>query len=303
MSLKRKLLLIFNPKSGVQRFTPYLFEIIDKLTAAGFLVTAYPTQAAGEVRQMIAQYAEGFDYLVCSGGDGTISEAIDALMRLKKRPAFGIIPSGTVNDFAVSLDIPKDVLTAADVITGAVPRPVDVGRFGDKHFSYVAAFGMFTDVSYSTPQNTKNMIGKLAYFVEGIKRIGAVSPTYCEVMLDDEMVRGEFSLGVVGNAHSIAGFKIPEEIGVHMDDGLFEVLLVRELHTIKDRQELISYLLNQDTKTNSAILRKVRKASFHFATPTAWTLDGDFGGQVEKIYIENQHHAIEVLMPFIGGNT
>jgi len=297
MTIKQKLLLIFNPKSGVQKFPQYLFEVVDKFTAAGFLVTAYPTQAAGEVRAVISRCAGEYDLLVCSGGDGTISEAVDAMMGLTRRPAFGIIPAGTVNDFATSLNIPKDILAAADVVTSAKTRPLDVGRFGERHFSYVAAFGMFTDISYSTPQNTKNMLGKLAYFVEGIKRFGSSKPTYCEVLLDGEAVRGEFALGIVANAHSIAGIKVPSKIDVSMDDGLLEVALVHAPYTLKDRQEIIAYLLNQEIDTDLLTFRRAKKITFTSETPIAWTLDGDFGGEYKQISIENRHHAIEVLTP------
>ncbi|MCL2216815.1 MAG: YegS/Rv2252/BmrU family lipid kinase [Defluviitaleaceae bacterium] len=295
--MKKKLLLIFNPKSGVQKFSQYFFEVVDKFTAAGFLVTTYPTQSPGEAGEMIAHHAGEYDYLVCSGGDGTISQAITALLALEKRPAFGIIPSGTVNDFAVSLGIPRDVLLAADIITTATPRPLDIGRFGSKHFSYVAAFGIFTDVSYSTPQNTKNLLGKLAYFLEGIKRFGSAKPAHCEVLLDDEPVSGEFVLGIIANTHSIAGIKLHTEMGVRMDDGLFEVILVKEPHTLKDRQEIISSLLAQEIKTSLLTIRKAKKITVTASTAIAWTLDGDFGGEYAQITIENLHHAMELLMP------
>jgi len=293
---KKSMLLVFNPKSGVQNFSNRLFEVVDKFTSAGFLVTTYPTQAPGEINKIIANYASEYDYLVCSGGDGTIGEAIDTLLSLEKRPVFGLIPSGTINDFATSLGIPKDILTAADIITKSAPNALDIGRFGDKHFSYVAAFGIFTDVPYTTPQNTKNLLGKLAYFLEGIKRFRSIESFRCEFVLDDEVIGGDFVLGIVGNAHSIASIRLPLEMGVKMDDGFFEVVLIQMPETLKDHQEIISSLFTQEIKTNLLTIRKAKKISFTSSTPVAWTLDGDFGGKYTEISIENMHHALEVIM-------
>jgi len=294
---EKSMLLVFNPKSGVQNFPSRLFEVVDKFTAAGFLVTAYPTQAPGEIGDIITAYANEYDYLVCSGGDGTIGQAIAALLSLEKRPAFGVIPAGTVNDFAASLGISKDILTAADIITNASPNALDIGRFGDKYFSYVAAFGIFTDVSYTTPQNTKNLLGRLAYLLEGIKRFWSMKTSRCEFVLDGEVISGDFVLGIVGNAHSIASIKLPAEIGVQMDDGWLEVILIQIPKTLKDHQDIISSLFTQEIKTDLLTIRKAKRISFASAEPVAWTLDGDFGGEHTEISIENMHRALEVIMP------
>jgi len=174
---------------------------------------------------------------------------------------------------------------------------LDIGRFGDEHFSYVAAFGIFTDVSYATPQNKKNLLGKLAYFLEGIKRFGSIKSFNCEFVLDSEVINGDFVLGIVGNAHSIASIKLPAEIGVKMDDGLFEVILIQTPNTLKDHQEIIYSLFTQDIKTDLLTIRKAKKITFTSSTPVAWTLDGDFGGEHTEISIENIHHALEIIMP------
>ena len=291
------MLLIYNPKSGVQKFANQLFMVVDKFTSAGFLVTTYPTQASGDVSKIIAEYGNKYEYLVCSGGDGTIGEAVDTLLSLETRPVFGLIPSGTVNDFATSLNIPKDIPAAADIIINETPKALDIGRFEGKHFSYVAALGAFTDVSYSTPQNSKNMLGKLAYFLEGIKRLGSIESIRCEFVLDDEVIKGDFILGIIGNAYTIAGYKLPDELRVQMDDGLLEVILVKSPNTLKDRQDIISSLLTQDIKTDLLITRKSKEIVFSSTTPAAWTLDGDFGGQYASARIKNLHRAIEIIMP------
>jgi len=293
----KKMLLVFNPKSGVQKFIAQLFDVADMFTAAGFLVTVYPTQAPGEAGNIITQYAGGYDYIVCSGGDGTIGEAIGALLPLDNHPVFGLIPSGTVNDFASSLGIPRDIMTAASIIIEGVVRPLDIGCFGKKHFSYVAAFGLFTDVAYATPQNIKNMLGNLAYFFEGVKRIGQVKSYRCKLTLDGEVIKGDFILGIVTNAHRIGGVKLPEEIGVEMDDGLFEVILLQTPESIKDRQGFIASLLNQDFNSDLLTIRKVREVGFVSTEPVAWTLDGDYGGEFIEVTLRNHHKALEIILP------
>ena len=294
--MAKTLLFIFNPKSGTQKLPDRLFDVVDAFTAAGFLVTVYPTQAAGELVAICHQLAADFDYLVVSGGDGTVSEAINALMPMEERPAFGFIPSGTVNDFAQSLSIPTLIPAAVDIILRGQKNLLDVGRFNDQHFIYVAAFGLFTDVSYSTSQTAKNWLGKLAYFLEGAKRIWDM-PTYaCDFQIDDDYIQGEFVLGVVANTHSIAGIKMPKNIDAHMDDGLFEVILVQKPEGIKESQEVLASLLAQEEKSPLVTIRKARHVSFHAYEAVPWTLDGDFGGDFYRAEVVNLHQAVEIIV-------
>jgi len=290
------MLLIFNPKAGVQKFSASIFEVVNKFTAAGFLVTVYPTQAPRDVSKIVLGLAEKYDYVVCSGGDGTIGEAIDALLSLEKHPCFGIIPSGTVNDFAMSLGIPKDILEAADIIINGAARPIDIGQFGDKHFTYVSAFGLFTDVSYATPQKRKNKLGNIAYFLEGIKRLGAVQSHRCTFTIDDEEISGDFVLGMVANSQSVGGMKLPEDMDVQMDDGVFEVILLKMPKSIMALNKIINSLLNQEFTSDSIIVRKAHRVTVTSNKPIAWTRDGEYGGECCAVTIENNYHAIEILM-------
>ncbi|MCL2703320.1 MAG: YegS/Rv2252/BmrU family lipid kinase [Defluviitaleaceae bacterium] len=291
------MLLIFNPNAGQQRFPAYLYDVVNIFTLAGFLVTVLPTRANGCAGDAIARYAEDHEYVVCSGGDGTIGECIDALLQLEKRPVFGVIPSGTANDFAVSLGIPKDIISAAGIITGGNAKALDIGRFGSRHFSYVAGFGIFTDVAYSTPQNLKNVLGSLAYLLEGIKRLGSIKTYGCGFMLDGEAVNGGFILGLVANTHSVGGFRLPGTIDVRMDDGMFEVILLKRPRTLRDHQQIIASLRKQENGSDLLIIRKASKVEFSSPMPVAWTLDGDFGGECKDVVIENVPHAINVMVP------
>lgn len=295
--MDRTLLLLFNPKSGQQTFALNLFEVVDSFTKAGFEVTVHPTQSADDVRGVITERAARFDYLVCSGGDGTLSQAIDALMRCENRPVFGYIPSGTTNDFATSLGLPKDVLAAARVITDGKPRMLDIGKFAEEYFSYIAAFGLFTDVSYATPQSNKNVLGHLAYLLEGVKRLGSIQTFHCTLDFGDEVMSGEYIFGMITNSLSVGGFKLPIERDIRMDDGLFEIALLQMPTSFFDLQNVIATLINQERYTDSLIFRKARKVVVTAKKPMAWTLDGEFGGEFAEVTITNEHKAIEIMMP------
>jgi len=293
--LKKKMLLIFNPHSGLAKFPDNLFKITDKFTSAGYLVTTYPTQEAGEAAKMIEYYAGDYDYLVCAGGDGTVNEAISALLKLEKRPVFGIIPCGTSNDFASSLGLPKDILGAGEAIVDGLPKSIDIGCFDGLNFCYVAAFGLFTDVSYATPQNVKNILGHLAYVLEGLKRLGSIRSYRCELELDGEKIAGDFVFGMVANSQSVGGMKLPEKIGAKMDDSLFEVLLLQMPETFADLQHTISAVIKQEEYTDSIIIRKAKKVIFKSTEIIPWTLDGEFGGNYSNVEINNLHHALSII--------
>lgn len=292
----KKLLLIYNPLSGKAEFAPLLGEVVDRFVKAGYEVTVHPTQCRHDAYDMILRRAVDFDCLCCSGGDGTLGEAIDAMMMLKKKPLFGYIPSGTTNDFASSLKIPKNALDAADAIVSGIAYPIDVGRFGDDYFAYVAAFGALTAVTYDTPQNTKNMLGHAAYLLEGVKRLGSIESYECKINIDGETLSGGFIFGMVSNSTSVGGVKMPMEESVILDDGLFEVVLVRQPKNLIDLQNIIASLLNQEVYTESLIVRKAKSVRVVSKTSIDWTLDGDFGGSTVDVLVENQHKAIEIMI-------
>ena len=297
---EKKLLLIFHPGAGRQEFAPNLYEVVEQFTRRGFLVTAYPTQGPRDAYRMVRAHAAEYDYLVCSGGDGTLNESIDALMFCDRRPIFGFIPSGTTNDFATSLGLPKDALQAVATITDGVSTSFDIGRFGSDYFSYVAAFGLFTDVSYATPQSKKNVLGHLAYLLEGVKRLGSIQSYKCSIDLGEEVLSGEFLFGMITNSLSVGGFKLPGE-AILMDDGLFEVVLLQMPRNFIDLQNVIASLLNGERYTDSLIVRKAARVIVRSEIPLSWTLDGEYGGEYGEIEIQNWPCAIDIMRPAAGG--
>ena len=167
-----KLLFVYNPYSGVGRIKSQLSDIIEIMVRAGYEVSVHPTQAAGEAATITQARAAEYDLVVCCGGDGTLDETVTGLMRSGCQVPLGYIPAGSTNDFAASLGLPKDMKKAARIAVSGRDFQCDVGGFGDDYFIYIAAFGMFTDVSYQTKQELKNVLGHVAYLLEGVKRIG-----------------------------------------------------------------------------------------------------------------------------------
>ena len=199
-----------------------LAAVLDAFVKAGWDVTVHPTQGSGDATGVTLRRAGEFDRIVCSGGDGTLHEVVAGLMKRDSRPAVGYIPAGTTNDFAKNLDLPRGMEAMAATAAAGVPRPVDIGRFNDRFFLYVAAFGAFTDVSYNTPQQFKNVFGHLAYVLEGATRLGSIQAYPLRVEHDGGVEEGEFCYGMVSNTVSVGGFRGAPAETVKLDDGLFE---------------------------------------------------------------------------------
>ncbi len=293
----KKMLLIFNPSSGKAEFAPQLCEVVNRFTKAGFEVTVHPTQAARDCYDVILRRGEDFDFVCCSGGDGTLNEAIDSMMLLTKKPKFGYIPSGTTNDFATSLKISKNILEAVDTVTQGNTYPIDIGSFGDDYFAYVAAFGLFTAVTYDTPQSAKNVLGHAAYMLEGVKRLGSIQAYDCKINVDGEVFSGNYIFGMVSNSTSVGGFKMAAENSVLLDDGLFEVVLVKRPRSFVDLQNIAASLLNREIYTESLIIRKAKSVRVVSKASIDWTLDGEFGGSTVDVLIENRQKALEIMIP------
>jgi len=297
--MRTKMLLIFNPVAGKGEFTQNLFEVIDRFTRNGFEVTVHPTTRARDAFETTLERAAGFDCIVCSGGDGTLNEVVDALMLMEKRPRLGYIPSGTTNDFAFTHGLETDPLIGVKSILQGESTAIDIGRFANEYFTYVAAFGLFTDVTYGTPQTMKNLFGYAAYLMEGFKKLGAIKTIHCVVECDGERIEDDFVLGMVLNAKSVGGFRLPTEDSVHLDDGKFELILLRHVHNIVELQDVLSVFMGIIPPSASAsfIMRSASNIRITCEEPVGWSIDGEFGGTHQQIEVEVCHKAIEIITP------
>ena len=275
-----KLLLIINPVSGRKMGRKYLPEIIRTFTSAGYLVTTFVTGAHDEALHYTRLFAGLFDRVVCIGGDGTLNEVVTGMQHGCHDTVIGYIPSGSTNDFATCHGLSSNILAAARDAASGVPQSIDIGRFNTSCFVYVAAFGAFSWLSYSTPQNLKNILGHTAYIIDGIKDLSMVKPEHMTVDADGVKHDGSYIFGAVSNSTSIAGvITIPDEL-VDMTDGQFEVMLVRAPATALELQNIITSLLDQDFKSCPLIeFFRAKHLIFESENDVAWTIDGEYAGE------------------------
>ena len=298
----KKLLFVYNPRAGKEMLKPRLSDVLDIFVKAGYEVTVHPTQAYRDAYYQIKEYEVGkYDLIACSGGDGTIDEVATGMMKRREMGKDGVpvgyIPAGTTNDFAKSLHIPRKPLAAADNAVKGVPFPCDIGKFNQSVFVYIAAFGIFTDVSYETDQAVKNVLGHMAYILEGAKRIFNIPSYKIKVEHDGEVIEDEFIFGMVTNSRSVGGFSNMVGKNIVFDDGLFEVTLIKTPKNPIALQEIIAALLIEQVDTKHMYTFKTKKITFDSVEEIPWTLDGEFGGEQDYVEIENAQKAMEIMVP------
>ncbi len=290
----KKLLFVFNPFSGKAQIKNHLLEIVDTMVKAGYEVTIYPTQCANDARVKVEKEAEKYDLVVCSGGDGTLDETVAGLMNCEKRIPLGYIPAGSTNDFASSLGIPKEMEAAAAVAVNGRPFPCDVGWFNGNSFVYVAAFGLFTEVSYRTSQEWKNILGHAAYILEGIKSLHEIPSFRMQVEFNNCCIQDEFIYGMITNSTSVGGFKGMTGNDVELDDGIFEVTLIKTPRNPMELNEIIASLVNLVDDTDMIYSFKAREIKFTAKAEIPWTLDGEFGGEHTEVLVKNMQKAVDI---------
>ncbi len=292
----KKLLFVFNPQAGKAQIRNKLMDILDIMVREGYEVTIYPTQAREDALNIVKLRAGHYDLVVCSGGDGTLDEAVSGLIHSGVSVPLGYIPAGSTNDFANSLKIPKDMIKAARIAVGGQKFACDVGTFNEKPFVYVAAFGIFTAVSYRTRQEWKNILGHAAYILEGVKSLPEMTSYYMRVEYNDVVIEDEFIFGMVTNSNSVGGFQNMTGKNVLLDDGKFEVTLIRRPKNLAELNEILASLTNLIDNTDLIYSAKSAQVTVLSEEEVPWTLDGEFGGEVREADIRNMQRALEIMV-------
>lgn len=295
--MKKKVLFVLNPCSGKARIKNYLLDIVDTMVKAAYEVTIYPTQKQGDAMEKIQEAAGEYDLVVCSGGDGTLDEVVTGMMTGHVKVPLGYIPAGSTNDFAVSLGIPKDMGKAAAAAVSGNPFACDIGAFNENFFVYVAAFGLFTEVPYKTSQEWKNVLGHAAYILEGAKHLYDIPSYMMEVQYDNIRLQDEFIFGMISNSTSIGGFKGMTGKDVLLDDGLFEVTLIKKPRNPIELNEIIASLINLVDDTDMVYSFKTSEVCFRSREDISWTLDGEFGGNHREVSVQNLCKCIQIMIP------
>lgn len=292
----KKLLFVVNGHSGKGQIKNKLLDIIDIMIKEGYHVQVHTTQEREDATKVVREQAKYYDLVVCSGGDGTLDEAVTGMMQSEVRTPLGYIPAGSTHDFANSLEIPKDMIQAAKTAVLGVPFSCDVGEFNGDYFIYVAAFGIFTDVSYATSQELKNALGHVAYILEGAKRLHTIKSYHMRVEYDGNEIEGDFLLGMITNSTSVGGFKNMTGKDVKLDDGMFEVTLIHKPKNIIELNTIIASLTNLKDETDLIDSFRADSVKFYSEEEIPWTLDGEFGGDHKEVQIKDHCKAVDIMI-------
>ena len=292
----KKMLFLMNPFSGQKRANRFLADIFLLYSQAGYDVTVHMTTGPGSAREAVCRLGKDMDLIVCCGGDGTFNETITGMIESGVEVPVGYIPAGSTNDFASSLKLSTNIMQAAKDILEGEPVPYDVGRFGDRYFSYVASFGAFSRTSYTTPQSIKNALGHTAYLLEGMQEISQIRKEHVRMELDDQVVEDDFLFGAICNSTTIGGILTLDPKRVDMADGLLEILLVRAPQNLTEITECIQAVQSGRYNDCAMITFLSARSMKIYADPEMpWTLDGEREEGHAMVEVKNLHRAIRLI--------
>lgn len=294
--LEKKMLFVYNPKAGKAMIRNKLADILDVFTVADYAVTVVPTQKRGDATDIVAAKAEDYEIVVCSGGDGTLCEVVNGMIMSGADTSIGYIPAGSTNDFAGTLNIPNDMVRAAEMIVHGDRFSCDVGQFNDKKFIYVAAFGVFSEVSYSTDQQIKNALGHAAYILSGGKSIINAQAQNMRVISGDLSFEGEFIYGMVSNSNQVGGFQGIMGDGVDLHDGEFEVTLIKDPKSPQELNRIMVALLERNLDNEMMYSFKTSDIIFECDEEVPWALDGEDGGSHKRVHITTLNNAVNIIV-------
>ncbi len=291
----KHLLFIINPVAGTKKASKNLAEIISIFNRADYDTHVFVTSRQKDATRAVKKFGEQADLIVCCGGDGTLNETISGVIQMGLHTPIGYIPAGSTNDFANSLGLSGDVVTAAKQIVNGSPQPYDIGKFGNRYFSYVASFGAFTKTSYTTPQNIKNALGHIAYLLEGIQELSKIKKEHLRVETDQFVLEDDYLFGAICNSTSLGGILTLNPNLVDLGDGMFEILLVRAPKNIQELHECVLALRSQTYDCGMLAFRSASKMTITANPDMPWTLDGERADGGENIVVENLHQSISLM--------
>lgn len=292
----KRVLLIINPIAGRTRLKSGLSGVADMFVKNGYLVNLFKTTSKGHATDLVMEHGKNNDIVVCCGGDGTLNEVVSGIMNSGLNLLLGYIPAGTTNDYASSLKLSYRVDKAVSTILKGQVRKLDVGIFQEsRYFNYIASFGAFTESSYSTPQSSKNSIGYLAYVLEGVKDIPNIRPCHVRVEAGGKVYEDDYIFGAVSNSTSIAGMVKLDTNKVDLNDGLFELILIKNPKTPIELSRILRAITKRDFKDKMIEFIKTSEASFYMNKQIPWTVDGEYEAGGNEIHIRNIRNAISIL--------
>ena len=293
---KRNVLLIVNPCAGRTKSRAGTFDIVNKFSTNDYEFSIRTSTCQGDATNIVRKNYDDKQLVVCCGGDGTLNETINGVMDMPNRLPIGYIPTGSTNDLATTLGIPTDINKATDLIMSGHTNSYDLGLFNNRYFSYVASFGAFTKSSYATSQKMKNRLGHMAYILNGIGELKNIRAIHMKIEYDGGVLEDDFMFGSVSNSTSVAGlfrFK-PED--VKLNDGIFELLLVKKI-SLASVPIALGKVRAQQYDGKQIIFLRTSKVKITSDESVAWTLDGEYGGAHKTVMIHVLEKAVEICSP------
>ena len=292
----KRMLFVMNPISGMRRAAKHLPDILSLYNRAGYETLVHMTGCQGDAKTAVLRHAKDVDIIVCCGGDGTLNETISGVMESGTDTPIGYIPAGSTNDLAASLKLSNNIMQAAQDVLESEPVAYDVGKFGDRYFSYVASFGAFTRSSYTTPQSIKNALGHTAYVLGGISELSQLRKEHIRMELDDQIIEDDFIFGAISNSTSVGGVLALDPKIVDMSDGFMEILLVRAPRNLTELSECLFAMQTMDYGNCSAVtFLSTRRAKVYADPEMPWTLDGEREDGHAEVLVENLHQRIRLM--------
>ena len=293
----KKLLYIYNPMSGQKTIGNHLSEIVEYFSKKSYFPTVYATQKANDAREKVKEFSKEYEEILVSGGDGTLDEVVSGLLKSEEKSIIGYIPTGSTNDFSRSLKIPTDINKATKLAINGETMDIDVGKFNSKFFTYVAAFGSIAQVSYETDQSMKNIFGRFAYILEGVKTVSNLKAYKAKITIDDEVFEEEFIHFMATNSVSVGGFNNFYKKNIGLDDGIFEAALIKKPKGLIELNQIIDGLRSKKENDN-VIFRSGSVFKVESDEKISWTLDGDYGGSYKKSEIKVLNRAVKMRCGF-----
>lgn len=293
----KKLLLLLNPFAGQRKANRFLPDIIRLFHDYGYRCETYITGARGDATQFLVECRERYDLIVCAGGDGTLNETIAGVLAAGLDTPLGYIPCGTTNDYASSIGLSGDVLQAAQDIMEGTPRGFDVGSFNGRYFVYTATCGAFARASYTTPQAVKNVLGHFAYVLEGVRDLTTIQPIKLRMETEESVFEDEFIFCSITNSTSVGGILKLDTQLVALNDGKFEVTLVKNPTNPAQLSTILYGLTTMDIPNEMVQFFSSARMQITGDQPLEWTLDGERGPEARQIEVINLHSVVRIMIP------
>ena len=290
--------MIMNPMSGRTKPKSMLFEIMSALSEQDCIVTTVFTRVEGDAIKYAYEACESslYNLIISCGGDGTLSETMSGVQQSKQRLPIGYIPCGSTNDYARSLGISTDYVEAAvTAVTGSV-HSVDIGQLNGRRFNYIASFGAFTSVSYSAPRSLKNMLGHMAYVLEGTKELTKIKSNRVRMETGSAIYEDDYIFGAIVNSTSIGGIVKLNDALVSFNDGVFEVCLVKKPKNPSDVVKIVRGVMNSDFTAECFEFFRASNLKITAPEDMSWSLDGEKSVPGSDIDFNIIHGAVDLII-------